>query len=131
MKKVQKTVPFNFVIENLYALDPIIKFMFGAYAIYVGNKIVLILRDKKDEDSGVWIATTAEHHASLKKDFSSMRSIKVFGPGESGWQVLPMDDDDFESSVNQVCDLILRGDKRIGKIPKPKKKKVITKKSVS
>ncbi|MES2284346.1 MAG: hypothetical protein V4547_01575 [Bacteroidota bacterium] len=125
MKKVQKTVPFNFVIENLYALDPIIKSMFGAYAIYVGNKIVLILRDKKDEDSGVWIATTAEHHTSLKKDFPSMRSIKVFGPGESGWQVLPMDDDDFESSVNQVCDLILKGDKRIGKIPKPKKKKVI------
>lgn len=125
MKKVQKTVPFNFVIENLYALDPIIKSMFGAYAIYVGNKIVLILRDKKDEDSGVWIATTPEHHASLKKDFPSMRSIKVFGPGESGWQVLPMEDDDFESSVNQVCDFIIKGDKRIGKIPKPKKKKVI------
>lgn len=125
IKKVQKPVPFNFVIENLYALDPIIKSMFGAYAIYVGNKIVLILRDKKDEDSGVWIATTPEHHASLKKDFPSMRSIKIFGTGESGWQVLPMDADDFESSVNQVCDLIIKGDKRIGKIPKPKKKKVI------
>ncbi len=125
MKKAQKTVPFNFVIENLFALDPTIKAMFGAYAIYVGNKIVLILRDKKDEDSGVWIATTPEHHASLKKDFPSMHSIKVFGSGESGWQVLPMDADDFESSVNLVCDLILKGDKRIGKIPKPKKKKVI------
>lgn len=125
MKKAQKLVPFNFAIENLFALDPIIKSMFGAYAIYVGNKIVLILRDKKDEDSGVWIATTSEHHASLKKDFPSMRSIKVFGPGESGWQVLPMDADDFESSVNQVCDLIIKGDKRIGKIPKPKKKKII------
>lgn len=125
MKKVQKPVPFNFAIENLFALAPTIKAMFGAYAIYVGNKIVLILRDKKDEDSGVWIATTPEHHASLKKDFPSMRSIKVFGPGESGWQVLPMDADDFESSVNQVCDLILKNDKRIGKIPKPKKKKII------
>ena len=131
MKKVQKPVPFNFAIENLFALTPTIKAMFGAYAIYVGNKIVLILRDKKDEDSGVWIATTPEHHASLKKDFPSMRSIKIFGTGESAWQVLPMDEDDFETSVNRACDFILKGDIRIGKIPKPKKKKVITKKSVS
>ncbi len=128
MKKIQKSVPFNFVIENLFALNPIVKAMFGAYAIYVGSKIVLILRDKKDEDTGVWIATIPEHHRSLKKDFPSMRSIKIFGSGETGWQVLPMDADDFESSVNRACDFILKGDKRIGKIPKPKKK--IVKKSI-
>ena len=128
MKKTPKTIPFNFVIENLFALDPIIKSMFGAYAIYVGNKIVLILRDKKDEDSGVWIATVPEHHASLKIDFPIMRSIKIFGTRESAWQVLPMDEDDFETSVNRACDLILNGDIRIGKIPKPKKKKIIAKK---
>lgn len=125
MRKIPKTIPFNFVIENLFALDPIIKSMFGAYAIYVGNKIVLILRDKKDEDSGVWIATVPEHHASLKKEFPIMRSIKIFGSGETAWQVLPMEEDDFETSVNRACDLILKGDIRIGKIPKPKKKKII------
>ncbi len=97
--------------------------MFGAHAIYIQEKIVLILRDKNDEDSGVWIATSQEHHQSLKKNFPSMRSIKIFGTGESSWQVLPKEDDDFETSVNRVCDLILKGDIRIGKIPKPKKKK--------
>lgn len=118
-----KPIPFNFVIENLFAAQPIVKPMFGAHAIYIQDKIVLILRDKDDEDSGVWIATTAEHHKSLKKDFPIMRSITVFGSGETSWQVLPKDEDDFETSVNRVCDFILKGDARIGKVPKPKKKK--------
>lgn len=127
MKKNPKPVPFNFVIENLSVANPTVKAMFGAYAIYLHNKIVLILRDKKDTDSGVWIATTPEHHLSLKKDFPNMRSIEVFGPGESGWQVMPLDADDFETSVNKVCEFILKGDERIGKIPKLKKKKTFKK----
>ncbi|MBA3706177.1 MAG: hypothetical protein H0W84_09845 [Bacteroidetes bacterium] len=52
-----------------------------------------------------------------------MRSIKIFGPGTSGWQILPVDADDFETSVNRVCELILKGDVRIGKIPKPRQSK--------
>ena len=123
MKKIKKTIPFNFVIDNLFAVEPIVKSMFGAYAIYAGSKIVLILRDKNDDDTGVWLATTPEHHTSLKKDFPNMRSIKIFGSGETSWQVLPADADDFETSVNSVCELILKGDERIGKIPKPKKSK--------
>jgi hypothetical protein len=124
MAKTQRSVPFDFAIENLYAAEPIVKSMFGAYAVYVGPKIVLILRNKEDEDSGVWIATTPEHHKALKKDFPNMRNINLFGGGTSSWQLLPMDADDFETSVNKVCTLILKGDVRIGKIPKPKTKKV-------
>ena len=123
MAKEKKSIPFDFAIENLFSLDPVIRPMFGAHAIYVGPKIVLILRNKNDYDSGVWIGTTPEHHASLKKIFKSMRDIALFGGGTSSWQCLPMDADDFESNVNLACDLILKGDPRIGKIPKPKKKK--------
>jgi hypothetical protein len=97
--------------------------MFGAHGVYVGDKIVLILRDKNDYDSGVWLATTTDHHESLKKDFPNMHSITVFGEGVSAWQVLGKDDIEFEEKVNHACDLILKGDPRIGKIPKPKKKK--------
>jgi hypothetical protein len=127
MAKTIKKIPFDFVVENLHALDPVVKPMFGAHGIYVGNKIVLILRDKDDVDSGVWLATTVEHHKSLQKDFPNMRSIKVFGPGISSWQVLYKEDIDFEEKVNLACDLISKNDPRIGKIPKaksPKKKKI-------
>ena len=37
------------------------------------------LRDKNDEDSGVWIATIIEHHVSLKKDFFLVFSIFLNG----------------------------------------------------
>jgi hypothetical protein len=118
MAKIKKPIPFDFVLENLHSLDPVVKPMFGCHSVYVGNKIMLALRDKDDEDSGVWIGTTKEHHTSLQKDFPNMRSIKLFGPGTSGWQLLPKDADDFETSVNDLCRLILRNDQRIGKIPK-------------
>ena len=123
MAKEKKSIPFNFAIENLFSREPIIRQMFGCHAVYIDEKIVLALRDKNDDDSGVWICKTTEHHQSLKKDFPSMRSIGLFGPGISGWQILPKDAEDFETSVNRLCEMILKNDIRIGKIPTPKKKK--------
>ena len=87
---------------------------------------MLILRNKPgehDEDNGIWIATKADHHAALKKIFPSMRSIKVLGNGgETNWQILPAEAEDFEESAIKVCDLILKNDPRVGNIPKPRKK---------
>jgi hypothetical protein len=93
--------------------------MFGCLAIYVKNKIVLILRDKPTNaaDNGVWLATTEEHHRSLRREFPNMRSIQVLGKPVTGWQVLPVDAPDFESTALRACDLVLAGDDRIGKIP--------------
>jgi hypothetical protein len=120
-------IPFEFVIENLISLNPRVKPMFGAFAVYVGEKIILILRNKEnhEEANGVWIATSKEHHASLKKDFPSMCSVYLLSDGkaETDWQMLQLSADDFESSVMQLCELILKGDKRIGRIPKPRKRK--------
>ena len=83
------------------------------------DKIVLILRDKPapEADNGVWIATTAEHHASLRIEFPSMRSITVLGSGVTGWQILPASAPDFEEAALHACALILAGNPRIGKIP--------------
>lgn len=125
MASKAKPIPFEFVLEQLFSAQPVIKPMFGCHAIYVGPKIVMILRKKEGHthDNGVWLATTTEHHASLKKDFPSMRSITVFGDGETGWQLLPEDEEDFEECVLQACRFVLKGDQRIGKIPKQKRKK--------
>ena len=101
--------------------------MFGAFAVYVGEQIVLILRDKEnhEEANGVWLATSKEHHASLKKEFPNMRSIYLLSDGkpETEWQMLPLSADDFESSVIKACEFILRGDVRIGRVPKARKGK--------
>jgi hypothetical protein len=93
--------------------------MFGCLAVYVQNKIVLILRDKRDPtvDNGVWLATTKEHHQSLRREFPNMRSIRVLGMKVTGWQVLPVDAQDFEEAALRACELVLAGDPRIGKVP--------------
>jgi len=101
--------------------------MFGAYAVYVGEKIVLVLRDREnhEESNGVWLATSHIHHASLKNIFPSMCSVYVLSDGKSDteWQILPLSSDDFETSANKVCELILMGDERIGRVPKQRKGK--------
>jgi hypothetical protein len=35
----------------------------------------------------------------------------------TGWQVLPVDAPDFEEAALHACDLVLAGDRRIGKVP--------------
>ena len=93
--------------------------MFGCLAIYLKDKIVLILRDKATStaDNGVWLATTMEHHESLRREFPNMRSIQVLGKPITGWQVLPADAQDFETAALRACELVLAGDPRIGKVP--------------
>ena len=124
---MKSKIPFEFVLEELDRIQPRVKPMFGCYAIYVGEKLVLILRNRNDhpDDNGVWMAALHEYHASLKKEFPCMRSVQLLGSAESVWQNIPVGEDDFEELVLKACRLILKGDVRIGKIPKQKKKKKV------
>jgi hypothetical protein len=119
-------VPHEFVLDALDVLSPITKPMFGCLAVYVKEKIVLILRDRPDHgaDNGVWLATSAEHHASLQGEFPRMRSIRMFGTTVTSWQVLPADAGDFEESAMHVCELVIAGDPRIGRVPAPRRARV-------
>jgi hypothetical protein len=117
--KQRKPVPHEFVLDAIAPLSPVTRPMFGCLAIYVQDKIVLILRDKSGQtaDNGVWLATTQEHHQSLRQEFPNMRSIRVLGKKVTGWQVLPADALDFEQAALHACELVLAGDPRIGKVP--------------
>jgi hypothetical protein len=118
--KLRKSVPYEFVLEAVSQIPIETRSMFGCLAVYVGDKIVLMLRErpKQKEDNGVWLATTKEHHQSLQREFPHMRSIQMFGKEVTGWQVLPADAPDFESAALRACELILARDPRIGKVPK-------------
>lgn len=123
-----KAVPHEFVLDEIARLAPVTRPMFGCLAVYVDDKIVLILRDKQKSraDNGVWLATTTEHHESLRREFPRMRSIRVFGKEPTQWQVLPADDPDFEEAAIRACRLILARDPRIGKIPKRRDRRMLT-----
>ena len=119
----RRQVPHAFVLEALSALAPRTRPMFGCLAVYVRDKIVLILRDKAGAaDNGVWIATSREHHESLRREFPYMRSISVLGKDVTGWQVLPSNAPDFEEAALRACELIEARDPRIGKVPKRRKR---------
>jgi hypothetical protein len=122
--KLRKSVPYEFVLEAVSELPIETRSMFGCLAVYVGDKIVLMLREKQKqtEDNGVWLATTKEHHQSLRREFPHMRSIQLLGKEVTGWQILPADAPDFESAALRACELILARDPRIGKIPKGRPK---------
>ncbi len=115
----RKAIPHEFVLEAISALSPQTRPMFGCLAVYVEDKILLILRDKRDKtaDNGVWLATTEEHHDSLRREFPNMRSIEIFRKKVTGWQVLPADAPDFEEAALRACELVLARDPRIGKVP--------------
>jgi hypothetical protein len=115
----RKVVPHQFVLEAIDALPLWTRPMFGCLAVYLEDKIVLILRDKRDgtADNGVWLATTQEDHESLRREFPNMRSIQVLGKPVTGWQVLPADAPDFEEAALRACELVVAGDPRIGKVP--------------
>lgn len=127
----RKAVPHEFVLDALAGIPFETRPMFGCLAVYVRPRIVLLLRDRPNEtaDNGVWLATTKEHHESLRCEFPSMRSIQLLGKDVTGWQVLPADAPDFEQAALRACELILARDARIGKVPrrrqpsKPKRQK--------
>jgi hypothetical protein len=122
--KHRKLVPYEFVLEALSPLPIETRSMFGCLAVYLGDKIVLMLREKQKqkEDNGVWLATTKEHHPSLRREFPHMRSIQLLGKEVTGWQVLPADAPDFESTAVRACELIFARDPRIGKVPKARRR---------
>ena len=123
----RKNIPFDFVFDWLLPLEVTVKPMFGMFAIYTGRKIVLILRQRNNhqDTNGVWIATNQEHHESLKKDLPSLCSISAYTKDgfETEWQMLPADSSHFETSVIKVCEFIVSGDPRIGRIPTPRQNK--------
>src|SRR5208283_530784 len=121
--KPRKPVPHEFVLDAIAAASPRTNPMFGCLAVYVGDKIVLILRDKREPvtDNGVWLCTTQEHHESLRREFPNMRSIEVLGKEVTGWQVLPADAPDFEEAALRACELVVARDPRIGKVPKSRR----------
>jgi hypothetical protein len=127
-RRKPKPVPHGFVLDALEPAAPWTRPMFGCTAVYVEDKIVLILRDKPGGvDNGVWIATTREHHESLRPLFPSMRSVSVLGAGVTAWQLLPQEEGGFEEEALAAVRMVLAGDPRIGKVPKAKRPKAAKK----
>jgi hypothetical protein len=114
---MKKPMPFDFLLDYLPA-SVVIKPAIGMFYIYFEGKIVLIFRKvgKNPQHNGIWIVTRGEDHASLKTDVPAVTDFdfgdEVFEPN---WLQLQDGHDDFEEAAIALCELVSRGDKRIGK----------------
>ncbi len=121
----RKQIPYDFILEELAGLDLHTKPMFGCTAIYIGSKIMLILRkkEKMDLDTGIWVCIPDESVQEIKLKFPMLKGVTFFENENSAWQCLGETEEDFEELCLKFCSLIKKGDPRIGRIPKAKKLK--------
>ncbi len=107
-------MPYDFILDYLYPLPVRTKKMFGNYAIYVEDKIVLANRNNRSKpiDNGIWIATSENHHDSLKSQFKSIKNLTLYNIKK--WLLLPEEAEDFEEVAIEICELIKSKDARIG-----------------
>ena len=128
-RSAKKPVPFDFVLDELSGLEVHTRPMFGCTAIYVGEKIMLVLRkkEKSDIDTGIWVCIPDEHVVEVKKEFPVLRGVSFFEDPNSAWQTLHESVPEFEEIAFEICGMIRKRDPRIGRVPKrrrsPGKKK--------
>lgn len=117
---VKKAEPFPFVLEELWPIRPTIKHMFGMTFIYLEDKLLCSLRDsiKQPNSNGMWLYTTKEEVDSLAREFSGLSKRQVWRSRSSdkAWIILASRLENFEEYAFRACELILRGDQRIGRV---------------
>src|SRR6185295_2940967 len=111
---------YPFVFAELDAIRPTIKSMFGFTSIYVGEKLMCSLRDsqKSPGTNGLWLYTTKQHLESLGKEFPDLprRQLWRSRSTENAWIIVASKLENFEEYAFKACELILNGDRRIGRL---------------
>jgi len=115
-------VPHPFVLEALAPLHPEVRRMFSGFAIYIGDRLVCMLRDsaKSPRDNGVWLVLSEAVNPAdptLRREFPSLRSIELLAGKIGHWLLIPGDGAAFETEALHACDLLLKRDPRLGRIP--------------
>ena len=115
MKK--QATPFPFIIDELISIRPTIKQAFGFTYLYLDERLVCGLRNsaKQPSSNGMWIFTTTEDIESLAKEFPQLSRRYLWRSGKNAWVVLPSRLAEFEEYAFKACELILNGDRRIGR----------------
>ncbi len=110
--------PFQFVLDELLPIRPAVRQMFGFTYVYLDGKLLLSIRNsvKQPRFNGVWLYTQAEHIESLRKEFPLLPKRSFWRSGKNAWVILASTLEDFEEYAFKACELILRGDQRVGRM---------------
>jgi hypothetical protein len=118
IQSARSTVPFPFVLDELESLRPTVKKVFGFTHVYLGEKLLFSLRDATTQrgTNGMWLYTTTDHADSLAAEFPELPRRQIWRSGKKAWVILASRLGDFEENAFRACELILRGDQRIGRL---------------
>jgi hypothetical protein len=115
---IKKSFPFPFVLDELTSVRPRVKQMFGFTHVYLDEKLLVSLRDSatRPATNGIWVYTSTEHLESLAREFPQLPRRQLWRSGKNAWVVLASRLKDFEEYAFKICELILNGDQRVGRV---------------
>jgi len=121
--KSKEAIPFPFILDELISIRPTVKHMFGFTYVYLEDKLLFSLRksSKPRSSNGMWLFTTTEHLDGLGDEFPQLSKRYRWRSGKNGWVILPLKHADFEEYAFKACELILSGDRRIGRVTRAKR----------
>src|SRR5580698_7803925 len=107
---MQHEPPFDFIFDYLLPIETEVTPFFGMFAVRSRGKLLLLLRDRKNEPdkNGIWIATVGDGAASLKKELPGAVVLFERKSRKDEWMLIPPDAESFERSAIHVCELIVR-----------------------
>ena len=116
-------IPFPFVLDELFSLRPTIKRVFGFTYLYLEERLLCALRDSENKtgSNGLWLFTTTDHLESLGREFPELSRRYHWRSGKNAWIILPSKVGQFEEYAFKACELMLNGDRRIGRVSRGKK----------
>lgn len=99
-----------------------LKSWFGGRSLMLDGQHRLYLTTQGEPWQGVLVCTDHQHHPSLRCDVPSLCPHPVL----KKWLYLPESTDTFERDARRLVDLARARDPRIGVLPRPKKKRAVT-----
>ena len=66
--------------------------------------------------SGLRLFPTTEHLDSLSKEFPDLSLRYLWRSGKNAWVILPSRLGEFEEYAFKACELMVNGDKRVGRL---------------
>jgi len=120
--KNSRKIAYDFVLDALHDLGPTTRAMFGSTAVYLGERVVFILRKKGDSDDGVWVAFDEDRVRDAIAALPNLTPIQRL-PNVRSWRKLAENHPDFEDDVLEACRIAADPGGPLGKIPVRQKKK--------
>src|SRR5215203_4941333 len=117
-RTIVKRDPFPFVLDELQPIRPRVKRAFGFTYVYLDDKLLCGLREseKMPSTNGLWLFTTTEHVDSLGREFPDLPKRYLWRSGKKAWVILSSRLELFEEYAFKACELIVNGDRRVGRV---------------